>query len=211
MKKGLLAAAAVGIAVVVFSFSAFASAKPDISGIKQPATEKAKVVTVSKSRDLGADSSKILEARFLNMLNHNFVYDETFDSVEDIINSSMPALLEHRDSEDDAFISQTYVEDYIFNMYGITDVDFAEINKEFDRKDGFVYILPRGFSNYSHSITSVTANEDGSYTVTTRLTENGHDSTAFTDTCTTLFVPNSQSAFGFNIIYSNIGGNAFTM
>ena len=32
--------------------------------------------------------TEVLKARFLNMLNHNFVYDEDFHSVEDVVNNS---------------------------------------------------------------------------------------------------------------------------
>lgn len=206
MKKGLLAAALGVIAVAVFSVSMFASATPEATKIKTNPTAKAEVVTVADTEKASADATKVLESRFLNMLNHNFVYDNTFDSVEDIVNSSMPALLQNRDTENDSYISESYVADYVFNMYGIEDIDFSEINTEFENIDGYVYILPRGFTRYSHKIASITLNEDGSYTVNTKITSSSHDGTDYVDTCTTLFVPNANSAFGYNIIYSNIGG-----
>lgn len=206
MKKSFFVVALAVIAATVLSVSMFASATPDTTKTKAAPTAKAKVITVADKTSSSADSSKVLETRFLNMLNHNFVYDNAFCSVEDIVNSSMPALLQHRDTENDSYISETYVADYISNMYGIEDIDFSAINTEFEQKNGFVYIIPRGFTRYTHKITSITANEDGSYTVETKISAASHDDVDFIDNCTTLFVPNANSAFGFSIIYSNIGG-----
>ena len=211
MKKGYVAVFLAVVAITAFSISYFATSEPKITENGANLAVKTDVVTVSQNSKKSLDSEKVLETRFLNMLNHNFVYDTAFDSVEDIVNCSMPALLEHRDSENDSIIAQTYVNDYISNMYGITDIDYTEINREFECSEGYVYILPCGFTKYSHEIVSLTANEDGSYTVKTKITAGAHDATDFTDTCTTLFVPNANSAFGYNIIYSNIGGTALSI
>lgn len=208
MKKGLFAVAICVIAVIIFSVSMLTSATPDTAKIKTNPTAKAEIITVADTEKDSADATKILESRFLNMLNHNFVYDNTFCSVEDIVNSSMPALLQHRDAENESFINETYVSDYVLNMYGIEDIDFSAVNTDFEQMDGYVYIIPRGFTRYSHKIASVTANEDGSYTVKTKISTSSHDGIDFIDTCTTLFVPNANSAFGFSIIYSNIGGTS---
>ena len=211
MKKGYIAALLAIVAITAFSISYFATEEPKITENALSSAVKTDVVTISQNATKSVDSGKVLESRFLNMLNHNFVYDTAFDSVEDIVNCSMPALLEHRDSENDSLIAQTYVNDFIGNMYGITDIDYTQINKEFESAEGYVYILPCGFTKYSHEIISLTANEDGSYTVKTKITAGAHDTTDFTDTCTTLFVPNANSAFGYNIIYSNIGGTALSI
>ena len=47
-------------------------------------------------------------------------------------------------------------------------------------------------------------NEDGSYTVVTDVEISSHDSDAEIAKATTLFVKNENSAFGFNIISSDI-------
>ncbi len=206
MKKGLLAVAIAFMAVAVFSVSVFSSAASKNTEIKSDIPAKPQAVTVANNQKSSADAALVLEARFLNMLNHNFVYDTAFDSVEDMVNGSMPALLEYADEENDSFIAEKYVADYIFNMYGIENIDFGGINADFQQLEGYVYILPRGFTKYSHKITSVTANEDGSYTVESKISAASHDDVDLVNNCTTLFVPNEQSAFGFSIIYSNLGG-----
>ena len=206
MKKSVILAATVFMSAVVICLSVFSSAASEKNGVKTIKSENINVVTVADKGNGSAEATKVLEARFLNMLNHNFVYDNTFDSVEEMVNSSMPALLEFADEENDSFIAETYVSDYIFNMYGIEDIDFGSINSSFEQLSGYVYIIPRGFTKYDHKITSVVANEDGSYTVESKIYSSSHDGVDLVNNCTTLFVPNEKSAFGFNIIYSNLGG-----
>ncbi len=157
-----------------------------------------------QQQNITVDKAKVLEARFLNMLNHSFVYNDAIFFEEDIVNNSILALLNLRDSEDDAYIKQDYVSNYIFNMYGVENIDYSLINKDFDQKEGFVYIIPRGYSVFKHKIISVSENEDGSYTVKTKVTISAHDSDEITEECTTLFVKNESSKFGYNIISSVI-------
>lgn len=144
------------------------------------------------------------EARFLNMLNHNFVYNETFDNIDDMVNASVPALLSYRDED---FIAEQYVFDYIENMYGIEIEDISALNADWPQKQGYLYIIPKGFTTYEHSIIDCLENEDGSFTVTTEVKILDHDSEEITCKATTLFVVNENSDFGYNIIYSNIHEN----
>ncbi len=144
------------------------------------------------------------EVRFLNMLNHNYVYDDAFNYTDDVVNNSIVALLDLRDSADEDYIAQGYVADYVKNMYGIEIVDFAGLNADFPQKDGFVFIIPRGFETYSHTLVDCRENEDGSFTVTTDVVIDTHYGELEEGVATTLFVKNSESDFGYNIVYSNI-------
>ena len=154
-----------------------------------------------------ADKEKVLEARFLNMLNHSFAYDEELASVEDLVNCAVTALCVSGDT-DDSFIEESRVEDYLFNMYGVEVENLSSVNAEYPHKDGYVYIIPRGYTVYKHTIESVRLNEDGSYTVTTKVAVDLHDGTE-EGKAVTLFVKNSNSQFGFNIISSDIITDAF--
>ena len=49
------------------------------------------------------NNEKVLEARFLNMLNHSFVYDKAFYDDEELLNASSLALLDY---QTDGFIHQ---------------------------------------------------------------------------------------------------------
>ena len=195
------------VIMVVFSTPVSNSALP--SEVVSKSVQE-NVITVADNKDSDFDINKVYEARFLNMLNHNFVYDESFESVEEIVNDSMPALLAFRDDVDEGYISEEIVSDYVFNMYGIDFIDYDAINSEFERIEGKVFILPKGVSVYNHEITSVNANEDGSFTVKTKVEISSHDSGSYIDVCETLFVKNELSQFGFSIIYSNIGSQTFS-
>lgn len=147
------------------------------------------------------DANKVLEARFLNMLNHNFVYNEAFYDDEALLNDSALALLH---LANDGFIEDVYLKDYVFNMYGKIYDDFYDINADAPKYDGCFYVIPRGYDLYEHSIVSVTENEDGSYTVITSVIIDYHFGEKVEAVCTTLFLPNDESQFGYNILYSDL-------
>ncbi len=186
MKKGILSITALAV-VLLISFTSL-TVKPAAN-----ATEKKPAVTVSEERVLGA--------RFLNMLNHNFVYNNEFESVYEMTACSEVALL---DKAEDGYIKQSLIAGYLYNMYGVENTDFAAVTKDFPQRENYVYVIPRGFSVYKHSAPVITENEDGSYTVVTDVEISSHDSDAETAKATTLFVKNENSAFGFNIISSDI-------
>ena len=186
MKKGILSITALAV-VLLISFTSL-TVKPAAN-----ATEKKPAVTVSEEKALGA--------RFLNMLNHNFVYNDAFESVYEMTACSEVALL---DKAEDGYIKQSLIAGYLYNMYGVENADFAAVTKDFPQRENYVYVIPRGFSVYKHSAPVITENEDGSYTVVTDVEISSHDSDAETAKTTTLFVKNENSAFGFNIISSDI-------
>ena len=204
MKKRFFNCAAL-ILVLLLSFSVL-SVKP--SAVAN--TSNGLITAVSDKSDL-PDSSKVQQARFLNMLNHNFVYNEAFNSVEDIVNASVPALLNMRDSVNESYIAESYVKDYVYNMYGVEIEDFSDINNDFAHLDGYVYIIPRGFSVFSHKIDSVSLNEDGSFTVVTSVSIDSHDGDSISRKAVSLFVKNDRSRFGYNIISSEISDSINNM
>ena len=186
MKKGILSITALAV-VLLISFTSL-TVNPAAN-----ATEKKPAVTVSEEKALGA--------RFLNMLNHNFVYNDAFERVYEMTACSEVALL---DKAEDGYIKQSLIAGYLYNMYGVENTDFAAVTKDFPQRENYVYVIPRGFSVYKHSAPVITENEDGSYTVVTDVEISSHDSDAETAKATTLFVKNENSAFGFNIISSDI-------
>ncbi len=186
MKKGILSITALAV-VLLISFTSL-TVNPAAN-----ATEKKPAVTVSEEKALGA--------RFLNMLNHNFVYNDAFESVYEMTACSEVALL---DKAEDGYIKQSLIAGYLYNMYGVENADFAAVTKDFPQRENYVYVIPRGFSVYKHSAPVITENEDGSYTVVTDVEISSHDSDAENAKATTLFVKNENSAFGFNIISSDI-------
>lgn len=148
------------------------------------------------------------EARFLNMLNHNFVYNADFENADTIVNNASLALLDLRDSTNEDFIKDIYVKSFVKDMYGIEIADMSLLNSEHPQLDGYLYIIPRGYTTYTHTIISVEQNADGSYTVVSNVTANDHDAADKTQKAVSLFVPNAESAFGYNMIYCNIINNS---
>ena len=191
MKKGILSITALAV-VLLISFTSL-TVKPAAN-----ATEKKPAVTVSEEKALGV--------RFLNMLNHNFVYNDAFESVYEMTACSEVALL---DKAEDGYIKQSLIAGYLYNMYGVENADFAAVTKDFPQRENYVYVIPRGFSVYKHSAPVITENEDGSYTVVTDVEISSHDSDAENAKATTLFVKNENSAFGFNVISSDISAAGY--
>lgn len=190
MKKRFLNCLAMAL-VLLLSFSAL-SVRPSAKESSLP------------EKTVSYDEGEALKARFLNMLNHNFAYDTAFDSVGDLVNCAVLARLDLRDKENDSYIAENYIRDYLIDMYGISLEDFSDINSEFPHRDGFVYIVPCGFAVFSHNNAAVTENEDGTYTVTTDITVNSHDSDAENGKAVTMFAKSSDSKFGFYIVSSDI-------
>ena len=184
--------------IMLASFSVISANPAEVDGIAS-----AENATVSEN----FDKEKVLEARFLNMLNNSFAYDEELASVEDLVNCAVTALCV-TEGTDDSFIEESRVEDYLYNMYGVEVENLSSVNADFPKKDGYVYVIPRGYTVYKHTIDSVRLNEDGSYTVTTSVTLDSHDGKE-EGKAVTLFVKNSNSQFGFNIISSDIIVDAF--
>lgn len=149
-----------------------------------------------------------VETRFLNMLNRNFVYNSDFENADTVVNNSILAILNLRDSEDQDYIAEDYVRNFVKDMYGIEIVDMSNLNSEFPHKDGYLYIVPRGYTTYTHKIVSVNQNDDGTYTVVSDITVKNHDSDAKSQKAVSLFVKNDSSAFGYNMIYCNIIENS---
>ena len=145
-------------------------------------------------------NNNVMKARFENMLNNNFLYDTDFESHKVIIENSILALL---DKGVDGEIDKSLVLGFIADMYGL-QVDPAAAEYDFaPASEGMFVILPRGYTEYQHTVTSV-SEEEGGYTVTSEVLVLTHDGEEYKTTATTVIVPNEGSGFGYNIISSNI-------
>ena len=141
----------------------------------------------------------VLTARLLNMLEHNRVYNSDFEDKNLIIENSVVALFEKADA--DGYVSKDLVNGFVYSMYGFTAEGYSE-PKDFVKKEGFFFILPRGYDEYDHEITSIKKNGDYIY-ATSLLTVDAHDGLAYNLTCNTVFKVNPTSGFGYNIVSSN--------
>ena len=142
----------------------------------------------------------VMKARFENMLNNNYLYDVDFNSHKVIIENSILALL---DKEVNGEIDKSLVLGFIADMYGL-QVDPAAAEYDFaPASEGMFVILPRGYTEYQHTVTEVSEDEGG-YTVSSEVVVLTHDGEEYKTTATTVIVPNEGSSFGYNIISSKI-------
>ena len=195
MRKNVMFSLVLVLCVIVL---AFAGSKTDAPKVQSTEIQNTEVLNVAQNVHT---VNNALNARFLNMLNHNFVYDDAFYDDAALVNDSMLALL---DKAEDSFLDEVVLGDYIFNMYGKKYDGFDFLGEELPKEQGYVYILPRGYNTYSHEIVTVTDNNDGSFTVITNVEISCADNTTENAKCETVFLQAEDSAFGYNIVYSDI-------
>lgn len=139
-----------------------------------------------------------------HILNINNIYGEEFLDNEQLVNKAAVSLRSHADGE--GFIPEAIVTAYIKDLYDI-DIDcFDNINVNLPKKEGYVLLIPRGYTTYSHSVISVTEG-DGYLTVKSNVVCNYHDGGSDNGIATTVLTVNENSSFGYNIIDSYITYN----
>lgn len=148
-----------------------------------------------KTAHVEYDAAKI--SRFENMLDHNYLYGNDFDDMHTVINNSCLALLSAREGN---YISTDVLFPFIDNMYGIPVYCDESLNSDFPRKEGAVFIVPRGFVQYEHSVTQIV---DEGATVTVNSVARDVDSGEEIP-CVSVFIKSDESAFGYNLIVCNL-------
>ncbi len=153
--------------------------------------------TVPATEIAAPNTEKVTAARLENILNLNNVFNDDFTNNETLVNKSAIALRAYAD--DDGFIKNDVVVSYIKNMYDVDMVITEDINKNMPKKAGCVYLIPRGYSVYTHKILSVT--DEGEYIkVISAVSAKSHDNSESIGTAVTFFKKNEASVFGYNII-----------
>lgn len=141
------------------------------------------------------------KARFTTMLNNNQLFGTDFENDTVLVKGAMVALADR--VEDDA-LSCDLLLGFITNMYGRT-VDLTATG--FNVNNNYVAVIPQGYARLTHKILTVKA-VDGGFEVTSQMTVAPHDGTAYTKTVSSVFVENSGSAFGYNLISAEIEPDA---
>lgn len=155
-----------------------------------------------------ADASKVKEAKILNLLNLNNIFGEDFTDNETLVNAAAINLRSY--ATEQGFIENSIVTAYIKDIYDI-DIEINDtINVNMPKKQGYVYLIPRGYTAYSHEIISVTDNGDY-ITVTSFVSVDSHDNQTIIGTATTNLAKNESASFGYNIISSDIDYNAVSL
>ncbi len=149
-------------------------------------------------------SSEVLKARMENILNLNTVYDNDFYDNQKLVNAALLRLQPYAD--DDGFVKNEIVSAYIKDMYDIDLLINEKINEGYPQKSGYVLIIPRGYSEYSHTVENIEVFEDY-ILVTSKVTVATHDNGSYEAECKTAVIENENSVFGYSIINSEISDN----
>ena len=154
-------------------------------------------LAVSGDEKLDTELDGAVVSRLTNMLDHNYLYGNDFDDMHTVINNSCLALLSSRE---DNYISADVLFPFIDAMYGIPVYCDETLNAQFPRKEGAVYVIPRGFVQYTHTVTGI--EKDGSLLTVTSVARDVDTGKALP--CTAVFTQTDESAFGYHLIVCNL-------
>ena len=189
MKKALSIISLLAVIAVSLTVSVGASY------LQKPATA---VEAVEAATSLAAPAvSAAQKARFTTMLNNNRLFGDDFESNTDTVKAAMITLAGK--AEDDR-LDCSLLTAFIANMYGRT-VDLAAAG--FEVTGNTVAIVPQGYARLTHRILTAVA-VDGGFQTTSEMTVTPHDGAAYTQTVTAVFVENSGSAFGYNLVSATV-------
>ena len=154
--------------------------------------------TPAKAADETAlPKSAVTAARFETMLNHNYVFADAFHSVSVVTEQSCLALLS--DAED-GVLANTALIPFIKDMYGIDPSVLADEGNEPLALNGTTVIKPRGYTRYTHTVTKITENVDGTFTVYSTVWADAHDENGLFYESVSRFVPAESSRFGYHLL-----------
>ncbi len=156
------------------------------------------------------DMQEVEKAHLEHILSINNIYGDGFTDNETLVNSAALTLRSYADS--DGFIPEEIVTAHIKALYDIDLVITDNINSEMPKKEGYVYLIPRGYTSYTHDIISATWDGD-TMVVYSAITANYHDSGTILGTATSILQKNENSEFGYNILdaYINYDVNSIVL
>ena len=170
--------------------------------ITVPATEIAAQPDASDiTASAAPDADLVLKARLENLLNINYIYGDDILDNEKLLNRSAISLKSLAD--DNGFIKQEAVVAFIKDLYDIDLVITDDMTPELPKKEGYVYLIPRGYTKYSHTVMDI-SHEDDILVVTSSVKVSYHDEDEISAVATTLFIENPESSFGYSILNSDI-------
>ena len=135
-------------------------------------------------------------ARLEHMLYLNYNFDKDFKDDAKILENAMIALSDKADN--DGFIARDTVLNFINNMYGYTVDETALDYLNLPQKPGCFFVIPKGYTKYSYTITKL-SEYDGGVIAECKVLASSHDDGNTTFNITVDFTANNESCFGYNI------------
>lgn len=138
---------------------------------------------------------------FEALLNLNYCYGASFCD-EAIAGGALLSLLEFSKEDECGFRSLEKAQlDYFISAYYGRRVDFSACG--FEVEGDRVLIPAMGYDLYTHTL--ISAEESGNRVkVLSKVVCNGHDGVMFDALCTSIFIKNAKSPFGYNLVSSEI-------
>ena len=143
-----------------------------------------------------ATQNNIMASRFETVLNNNYAYADDFSSVSLLLNSAVISLLPIAEEEK---IANSRLIDFMKNMYGVDPSVLCDKDKEPLLVDEFTKITPLGYFKYTHTVTDIALNEDGTYTVYSLAKGFEYENEVQLDAISR-FVPCENSSFGYILV-----------
>lgn len=196
-KLGILLTTVLLVAVLSFSL---------ISGNATPPTAPLTLPdTVRAGENLSLDENNALNVRLGQLLNLNRAFDDCLTSPVALIDEASVILLEQAETIDgNRVLPMGKVLAFIHDLYGV-ELDLTDLPAAYTATAaGYFDIIPRGYDAMASELIETQIQPDGSIKATAKLTLTGHDSGVTTVQTETVFVPNSASAFGYNIVRAAI-------
>lgn len=143
-----------------------------------------------------ATKNNIMASRFETVLNNNYAYADDFSSVSLLLNSAIISLLP---VAEEGKIANNSLIDFMKNMYGVDPSVLCDEDKEPLLVNEFTKIAPMGYFKYTHTVNSITLNEDGTYTVYSLAKGFEYENEVELDAISR-FVPCEDSSFGYILV-----------
>ncbi len=144
---------------------------------------------------------KAFESHIVNLLNLNNVYGEDFTDNEKLVNKAAISMRSYANAN--GFIEEAVITSFVKDMYDIDLVITDDINKDMPKREGFVYLIPRGYTLYNHTIMDIT--DMGEYlSVTSSVNILYHNNYVEVGTATTKLIKNPNCSFGYSIMDAQI-------
>ena len=145
-------------------------------------------------------------ARLANMLSLNRAFGADLSDTAVLLEEAAAAMVDKAQEGAGGFlfVDKGLVEGLVFNLYGRTANAEDIAHDGFPAEEGKVLILPKGGTDYEHTIIEITEEENGALRVVSRVEVDPHDGTEYTTLAVTKFAPCKASAFGYVIISAEI-------
>ena len=153
-------------------------------------------IKVTEESALTNKADNIKASRFETMLNINYAFSDDFSSVSKILDNVLISLLPHSEK---GVLENSVIIDFTKNMYGIDPSILCDEGSQTLLREGKTAIPAKGFVSYSHTVTKVIKNDDGTFTVYSTVKSSEFESVTNLEAISR-FAVSTDSNFGYILL-----------